>query len=254
MMKRFRENYLNWWYQLILVKILVPIMVRIMDDQKQEDYTEIYKTLFDSLTQTIEKIEGGGLYGWLRRILRLKKCYDGLFICVITPEAFDATLKNYIEEEYEELKTKMYQLAGITPKETDSQNKALPMSIDPRSFDYLELYKGGSSLDPDFYAKHGRTNNEWHDGALVYVYDPKTQQLRLVAVSVFLYPQPELFKIRSDGKVRGGRYQVAEEISCYEGVIATGIIETNGGNGYTPHIFANGEEITDYVRKLYQQR
>ena len=241
----------------MLVKILVPIMVRIMDDQKQEDYTEIYKTLFDSLTQTIEKIEGRGLDGWLRRMLGLGKNYDGLFIVVITPEELDATLKNYIEEEYEGLKTKMYGLAGITPKEIHPQTEPLPMTIDPRSFDYLEqLYQGGSSSeDPDFYARHGRTDNEWHDGALVYVYDPETQQLRLVAVSVFLYPQPKkLFEIRSDGKVRGGRYKVAEEISGYEGVIATAIIETNGGNGYTPHIFANGEEITDYVRKLYGKR
>jgi hypothetical protein len=235
-----------------LVKILAPIMVRIMDDQKREDYTKVYETLFDSLTRTKEKIEGGSLYDWLRRILRIKY-YDGLFICIITPETLDETLKNY-KGKYEELKNKMYQLAGITPKQTDLQNKALPVTIDPRSFDYLELYNGGSSLDPDFYARHGRIGNEWHDGAIVYVFDPETQKLRLVATSVFIYPKPELFQERSNGNVHGVRYQAAKNISGYDGVIATGIIETNGGKEYTIHIFANGREITDYAKSLYQQR
>jgi hypothetical protein len=226
-----------------LAKILAPIMVRIMDRE------QVYKHLYSLLDETVKIINSSK-----------KNSYDGLFVVVITPETLDATLRNDegSGREYEELKAKMYRLAGINTEEINSQDEPLPISIDPRSFDYLEkLYHRYSSfVKTDFYVNHGRKdkNPDWHDGAILYILNPKTQELRLVAVSAFLYPKPNLFELRSNGKVHGGRYQVAKKISKHEGVIVTCIIETNGGSEYTLHIFANGKEITDYVRELYQQR
>jgi hypothetical protein len=217
-------------------------MVKAMDSNQL--YQHLYGLLYGSLVQTLELINS-----------LEKNRHDGLFIVVITPEILVATLSSY-EGEYSGLKEEMYELAGIDPERITSDSQPLQMSIDPRSFNYLkELYQRGSSVvDPDFYVRHGRKDNPWHDGALVYVLDPETQELRLVAVSVFLYPLPELFEIRSDGNVHGGRYQAAKKISGDNGVIATAIIETNGENGYTLHIFANGKEITDYARTLYEKR
>ena len=228
---------------LLLVKILVPIMVNFMNVEiMDKNYLELYVKLYELLSQTKKEMNEEN---------------EGVYLIVITPEALITTLEPY-DGPYAKLKDTIYRLTGINEINFVHKIQPLPISMDPRSFDYTcQLYTSPDfdTTSPNFLVKHSKKQNPWHDGALLYVYlksqesSPKNE-LRLAAVSVFTYPSPNLFEERGNN-FYGGRYQAARNISTYTGVIATAIIETNSGNGRTIHIFVNGKEITDYVKTLY---